>query len=317
MWKEGTAPTGGFELETFQAVYNDWFSIMSGVKQGTGWTFKSRIDANLVPGIRGNLLLTPEEWDRMEDEEILRRIMKNLNFSHSDYYHSQLELCSMPHPPPDPASINCDEITARTYKVMTNKMLYVMDSARKNGVKFRWPNIKKCYKDAIKGYPSLERFFNRKDYDTLDEVVNYANRKMKKMTSITSLKKHDKAQSGRAAGVRSDIAGGKHEPSEATPPSRGRGHRGRGRGGRGGGFPEGRAGIDKRREDASRPGDSRPKDDAITAKRMSAAYAKEDALPRGRYYSIIDPGRRTNRSVRELAEENNTEFLLIINENRN
>jgi hypothetical protein len=34
-------------------------------------------------------------------------------------------------------------------------------------------------------------------------------------------------------------------------------------------------------------------------------------------YSIIDPGRRTNRSVRELAEENNTEFLLIINENMN
>ncbi len=33
--------------------------------------------------------------------------------------------------------------------------------------------------------------------------------------------------------------------------------------------------------------------------------------------SIIDPGRRTNRSVRELAEENKTEFLLIINENRN
>ena len=34
-------------------------------------------------------------------------------------------------------------------------------------------------------------------------------------------------------------------------------------------------------------------------------------------HSIIDPGRRTNRSVRELAEENNTEFLLIINENMN
>ena len=43
----------------------------------------------------------------------------------------------------------------------------------------------------------------------------------------------------------------------------------------------------------------------------------ENGKSSGENYSIIDPGRRTNRSVRELAEENNTEFLLIINENMN
>jgi hypothetical protein len=289
MWKEGTAPTGGFELETFQAVYNDWFSIMSGVKKGTGWTFKSRIEANLVPGIRGNLLMSPEDWDNASDEEILRKIMKNLNFRHSDYYHSQLELCTMPFPAPDPTSINCDEITARSYKSTTNKMLYIIDQARKNGVKFRWSNVKKCYKDAIRGYTSLERFFNRRDHQSLDEAVSYTNRKMKKLAQSTSLKKHDKALAGRAAGVRSDIGGGKQEPSEATPSSRGRGHRGRGRGGRGGsGLNERSSGIDKRRDDSSRGSDHRSKDEA-TAKRLSSAYAKEDSLPRGRYWHKRTP----------------------------
>jgi hypothetical protein len=287
MWKEGTAPTGGYELETFQTVYNDWFAIMSGVKKGTGWTFKSRIDANLLPGVRGNLLLSPEEWDRLSDEEVLQRIMKNLNFNHSDYYHSQLELCHMPRPAPDPTSISCDEVTATSYKVMTNKMLYVIDQARKNGVKFRWTNVKKCYKDAIKGYPNLDRLLNRRDHQTLDEVVSYTNRKMKKMASITSLKKHDKEQSAKAAGVRSDIGGGKHEPSGATPPSlRGRGRRGRGRGGRGGGSLDDRSGIDKRHNDHPRGSDTRFKEDA---KKLSVAFAKEDALPRGRYWHKRTP----------------------------
>jgi hypothetical protein len=288
MWKEGTAPTGGFELETFQTVYNDWFSIMSGVKRGTGWTFKSRIDASLVPGIRGNLLMSPGEWDKASDEEILKKIMKNLNFRHSDYYHSQLELTTMPYPAPDPASINCDEIVASSYKSTTNKMLYIIDQARKNGVKFRWSNVKKCYKDAIKGYASLERFFNRKDHQSLDEVVSYTNRKMKKMTQITSLRKHDRALAGRAAGVRSDIGGGKHESSEATPPSRGRGRRGRGRGGRGGGGLNERSGVDKRRDEFSRSNDHKSKDEA-SAKKLSSAYAKEDALPRGRYWHKRTP----------------------------
>lgn len=193
----------------------------------------------------------------------------------------------MPYPPPDPASLNCDEITARSYKTTTNKMLYVMDQARKNGVTFRWPNVKKCYKDAIRGYASLERFFNRRDHQSLDDVVSYTNRKLKKMTSITSLKRHDKVLAGRAAGVRSDIGGGKHEPSEATPPSRGRGQRGRGRG-RGGGNLNERSGIDKRRDDSSRTQDSKTKDDA-GAKKISSAYAKEDALPRGRHWHKRTP----------------------------
>jgi hypothetical protein len=287
MWKEGTAPAGGYELATFQAVYNDWFAIMSGMKKGTGWSFKSRIDANLLPGVRGNLLLSSEEWDSLSDEEVLRKIMKNLNFNHSDYYHSQLELCDMPRPAPDPTSISYDEVTATSHKIMTNKMLYVIDQAHKNGVKFRWQNVKKCYKDAIRGYPSLERFLNRKDHQTLDEVVSYANKKMKKMTSITSLKKHDKEASARAASIRHDISGGKHEPSGATPPShRGRGRRGRGRGGRGGGLDE-RSGIDKRHSDHSRSGDSKHKD--ADAKKLSAAYAKEDSLPRGRYWHKRTP----------------------------
>ena len=52
---------------------------------------------------------------------------------------------------------------------------------------------------------------------------------------------------------------------------------------------------------------------------QSGHMAKTCKAPLGAVsaYSIIDPGRRTNRSVRKLAEENNTEFLLIINENMN
>jgi hypothetical protein len=294
MWVEGTAPTGGFELETFQVVYDDWFSIMSGLGKGSGCTFKSRIDSSLVPGIRGNLKLSPEQWDDIDDEELVRKIMKNLNFNHSDYYHSQLDFLTMPQPPPDPLLLASDDVIARSYKLMSNKMLYILDQARKNSVKFRWHNVKSTYKQAIRGYTRLERLLNRKDFKDLDKVVSYTNSKLKKRITVTQEKRHEADILARAAGARSDIQGGKHESSQATLPSRGRGgsHRGRGRGGRGGsgGQLDERSGIDKRH--GHRPhgsqADAKSQDEAL-AKRLSVAYAREDTLPKGRYWHKRTP----------------------------
>jgi hypothetical protein len=287
-WVEGTAPNGGFELETFQAVYDDWFSVISGLEKGCGCSFKSRIDAKLVPGIRGNLRLSPEEWDKIGDDDLISKISKRLNFNHSDYYHSQFDVISMPYPPPDPMVATSDSTVASDYKIMTNRMLYVIDQARKNHVSFRWSNIKRAYKKAIRGYLRLERCCDRRDFENLDDVVSYTNRKLKKRITLDSQKQHEADVLARAQGVRSDIGGGKSEPSEATPP-RGRGGRGqlrgRGRGSFGGrGGLSDRAGIQKRDTGPSKGS----KDDA-GVKRMSQAYAKEDLLPRGRYWHKRTP----------------------------
>ena len=291
MWVEGTAPTGGFELETFQAVYNDWMSVVSGLEKGCGCTFKSRIDHRLIPGIRGNLRLSPKEWDDIDDDTLIGKISKKLNFNHSDYYHSQFEVISMPYPPPDPMAATSDAAIATDYKVMTNRMLYILDQARKNGVEFRWSNVKRAYKKAIRGYLRLERLFDRKDYENLDQVVSYSNKKLKKRITLDQQKQHESDMRARAAGVRSDVSGGKSEPSEATPP-RGRGGRGQLRGrGRGsfsarGGHSHDQAGVHKKDFKSDRERGS--KDDAAS-KRLSQAYAKEDALPRGRYWHKRTP----------------------------
>ena len=291
MWVEGTAPTGGFELETFQAVYNDWMSVVSGLEKGCGCTFKSRIDHRLIPGIRGNLRLSPKEWDDIDDDALISKISKKLNFNHSDYYHSQFEVISMPYPPPDPMAATSDAAIAADYKVMTNRMLYILDQARRNGVEFRWSNVKRAYKKAIRGYLRLERLFDRKDYENLDQVVSYSNKKLKKRITLDQQKQHESDMRARAAGVRSDVSGGKSEPSEATPP-RGRGGRGQSRGrGRGGfnsrgGHSHDQAGVHKRDFRSDR--EKSPKDDAAS-KRLSQAYAREDALPRGRYWHKRTP----------------------------
>jgi len=291
MWVEGTAPDGGFELETFEAVYNDWLSVVSGLEKGSGCTFKSRIDHKLIPGVRGNLLLSPEEWDDIDDDALIAKISKKLNFNHSDYYHSQFDVISMPYPPPDPLAVTSDAEIATDYKVMTNKMLYILDQARKNGVTFRWSNVKRAYKKAIRGYLRLERLFDRKEFNSLDEVVSYSNRKLKKNITLVNQKKHEAKMQARAAGVRSDVGGGKSEPSGATPP-RGRGGRGQSRGrGRGGfnirgGHSQDQAGVHKKDSRGDR--DKGPKDEAA-AKRLSQAYAKEDGLPRGRYWHKRTP----------------------------
>jgi hypothetical protein len=287
-WVEGTAPTGGFELETFQAVYDDWFSVISGLEKGCGCTFKSRIDTKLAPGIRGNLRLSPDEWDKIGDDELIHRISKKLNFNHSDYYHSQFDVISMPYPPPDPLVATSDAAVARDYKIMTNRMLYVIDQARKNKVSFRWTNIKRAYKKAIRGYLRLERLCDRQDFDNLDAVVSYTNKKLKKRITLDNQKKHEADVLARVAGVRSDIGGGKSEPSDATPP-RGRGGRGQLRG-RGRGSFGGRGGLsDKAGIHKKDSGGSKGSMDDASAKRMSQAYAKEDALPRGRYWHKRTP----------------------------
>jgi len=287
MWHEGKAPDGGYELETFQNVYDDWFSIISGMGRGSGCTFKSRIDGKLVPGVRGNLRLSPQQWEEIGDDELIERISKNLNFNHSDYYHSQMEVLSMPHPVPNPLDPESDDVVSTSYKVLTNKMMYILDQARKNNVKFSWNNVKKTYKRAIRGYTRLERFMDRKDHKSLDAVVSYSNAKLKKRVTQTRQKQHEADLAARAAGARGEIQGGKHEPSDATAPSRGgrggkRGSRGRGRGGRGG--LDERSGIDKRQQHPS----NKEREDAL-AKKLSAAYAKEDALPRGRYWHKRTP----------------------------
>ena len=287
-WVDGTPPTGGFELETFQAVYDDWLSVVSGLEKGCGCTFKSRIDHKLIPGIRGNLRLTPKEWKEIGDEALISKISKKLNFNHSDYYHSQFEVISMPYPPPDPMCITSDSVIATDYKMMTNRMLYILDQARTNGVTFRWSNVKKSYKKAIRGYVRLERLSDRRDFDSLDAIVSYTNKKLKKRITLDKQKQHESEVQGRVAGVRSDVNGGKSEPSEATPP-RGRGGRGqlrgRGRGSFGGrgGFSD-RAGIQKKDS-----GQAKGSKDEVSAKRMSQAYAKEDTLPRGRYWHKRTP----------------------------
>jgi hypothetical protein len=286
-WVEGTAPSGGFELETFQAVYDDWLSVVSGLEKGCGCTFKSRIDAKLIPGIRGNLRMSPEEWDKIDDDALIRKISKKLNFNHSDYYHSQFDVISMPYPPPDPMNVASDATVASDYKTMTNRMLYIIDQARKNNVSFRWTNIKRAYKKSIRGYLRLERLCDRRDFECLDDVVSYTNKKLKKRITLDHQKQHEADVLARAAGVRSDIGGGKSEPSEATPP-RGRGGRGQPRG-RGRGFG-GRGGLSDRSGILKKDfGSSKGSKDDAGAKRLSQAYAKEDALPRGRYWHKRTP----------------------------
>lgn len=218
--------------------------------------------------------------------------MKNLNFNHTDYYHSQLDVLNMPQPPPDPMAPASDDVVAKSYKLLTNKMLYIVDQARKNSVKFRWANLKRTYKRAIRGYTRLERLMDRKEHKNLDAVVSYTNIKLKKRITVTQEKRHEAEILARAAGVRSDIQGGKHESSHATPARHGRGgsnHRGRGRGGRGGSSSQldDRSGIHKQQHRPSH-GDSKSNDDAY-AKKLSAAYAKEDALPKGRYWHKRTP----------------------------
>jgi hypothetical protein len=274
-------------LETFQAVYDDWFSVVSGLEKGCGCTFKSRIDAKLVPGIRGNLLLSPGDWDKISDDALIRKISKKLNFNHSDYYHSQFDVISMPFPPPDPMVATSDSVIAKEYKIMTNRMLYIIDQARKNNVTFRWTNIKRAYKKSIRGYLRLERLCDRRDFESLDDVVSYTNRKLKKRITLDNQKQHESDVLARVAGVRSDIGGGKSEPSEATPP-RGRGGRGRFTRGRGRGSFGGRGGSSENAGIQKKDSGSFRKDDP-NAKRLSQAYAKEDALSRGRYWHKRTP----------------------------
>ena len=152
-WDDGDPPTGGFYLETFTKIYQQYVSFKA-LHKRTGLTFKSLIQAGLEPTVFMECdIANSKVYRNMSETELLRRIKACLGFNDEDYFVRQLELLQRP---------RCNQSKAselyRAFRKLTTPFLRILREAKDSGVHLRKANVAQIFKNQIRGFPALERW---------------------------------------------------------------------------------------------------------------------------------------------------------------
>jgi len=292
-WTDGDPPEGGFYLETFTRIYQAFKSFTA--LHGKSLSFKSLIQFDIQPTVMMELgIRSVKIYKKLSDEQLLKRIKKRLGFQESDYYARKLELLRF---------LPCNQSKAsdlyRSFRKLTTPFLRILQEAQDSGVRLRSTNVSRIFKNQIRGYPALERWFLSKRFKTFNEAVRHISKEIHNRIATEVEAQHDELiSSGQVAGARSDIQGGKTEP-------------GRARGLVGGGRSQDRNQQSQRGSGTNQHPSKRPRPDdrgtpncrgnrryPARSERDEAAFqaalAKEKQLPQGMFHHPRGPYCREN-----------------------
>jgi hypothetical protein len=142
---------------------------------------------------------------------LLKRIKKCLGFQEDDYYARKLELLRLP---------PCNQAKASSlyssFRKLTTPFLRILREAQDSGVHLRSSNVSRIFKNQIRGYPALERWFLSKRFKTFHDAVRHISKEIHNRIATEVESHHDELiSSGQVSGARTDIQGGKAEPGKA------------------------------------------------------------------------------------------------------
>lgn len=216
-WVDGDAPNGGYFLETFTKVYQQFRSFKK-MHKGTGLLFRDLIQPDIEPTMLMECGLTSREYKSLSQDDLLATIKKSLGFNDEDYFTRQLELLRLPH---------CKRAKAmelyKAFRKLTTPFLRILVEAKSSGVALRNSNVVRIFKNHIKGIPSLERWFHSKKFKTFNSALKFVSGKIRECITKEIEEAHDeRVSSGSVAGAtgRSDCQGGKSESGQAAQKNR-------------------------------------------------------------------------------------------------
>lgn len=298
-WTDGDPPNGGFYLDTFTKIYQSYKSFTA--LHGKSLSFKSLIEYDIEKTLMMELgIRRVKVYKKMSDEQLIKRIKKHLGFHEEDYYARKLELLRFPKCNPAVASS-----LYRSFRKLTTPFLKILGEAEDSGARLRKSNVSRIFKNQIRGYPALERWFLSKRFKTFNDAVRHISKEIHSRMATEIESQHDEMISnGQVAGARTDVRGGKAEPGKAK--------------GTGGGFQnqnknqQGQRGNgnvgDKRgrSDDRSTPnsrGDRRfPARSAQEEEAFRKALAKEKELPHGMFHHPRGPFCKENPCRAKLCQ---------------
>ncbi len=272
-WFDGDPPQAGFYLETFVNVYAKFRSFTNKYKQ-TGLQFKSLIDGSLSPTVQMELRLSEKQYDKISDDELIRRIKERLGFNDDDYYSRKLEVLKLPS-----CKYSNPHQLQKAFRKLTSPFLKILKEANDSGVHLRYTNVSRIFKNQIKGCVPLERWFLSKKFKSFNAAVRHISTQIHDRIANAMETEHDEQISeGKVAGVagaRSDFRGGKAESGQATPrnaPQRPRQNQ------------AGARASDNRRSNRDASSNRRPPRTEQEEAAFQTALAKEKELPHGMYH---------------------------------
>lgn len=291
-WIDGDPPNAGFFLETFTKIYREYKSFTK-LHRNTGLAFRSLIQPCLKPTVLMELGVS--SLAKLTQEELLRRIKERLGFDEEDYYTRKLELLRLPH---------CDQSKAtalyKSFRKLSSPMLSIIKEAEDCGVKLRTTNISRIFKNQIRGWPSLERWFASRRFKNFSEAMRHISTQIHDRIAKEMEERHeDLIMRGQVAGARSDIRGGKSEAGQGGQPRQQNRIRDSGRNSGAGARPgrgsssapdnsRGRS-SEQRSSSGGAAGSRYPNRSAGEEEAFQAAILKEKALPRGMYFHPRGP----------------------------
>jgi hypothetical protein len=209
-WTDGDPPNGGFYLDTFTKIYQSYRSFTA--LHGKSLSFKSLIEYDIEKTLMMELgIRRVKTYKKMSDEQLIKRIKKHLGFHEEDYYARKLELLRFP---------KCNQAVAsslyRSFRKLTTPFLKILGEAEDSGARLRKSNVSRIFKNQIRGYPALERWFLSKRFKTFNDAVRHISKEIHSRMATEIESQHDEMISnGQVAGARTDVRGGKAEPGKA------------------------------------------------------------------------------------------------------
>jgi hypothetical protein len=206
-WVDGDPPNAGFFLESFTKVYQD-FRAFTRLHRNTGLTFGQLIQPCLKPTVL--MEIGARSLSKLSQDELLRRIKSRLGFNEEDYYTRKLELLKLP---------ACDQSKAsslyKAFRKLSSPMLRIIKEARDCGVKLRSTNLARIFKNQIRGFPMLERWFCSKKFKDFSEAMRHISTQIHDRIAKEMEDHHDELiVRGQVSGARTDVRGGKSESSQ-------------------------------------------------------------------------------------------------------
>lgn len=209
-WNDGDAPNGGYFLETFTKIYQQYRSFKK-MHKGTGLLFRDLVQPDIEPTLLMECQLTEKQYKSLSQDDLLSTIKQSLGFSDDDYFTRQLELLKLQ---------NCKKAKAtelyKAFRKLTTPFLRILKEAKDSGVVLRNSNVVRIFKNQIKGVPAFERWFHTKKFKTFNSALQHISGQLRERISKEIEELHyERISAGEVAGARSDCQGGKSESGQA------------------------------------------------------------------------------------------------------
>jgi hypothetical protein len=209
-WTLGSAPHGGYHLDTFTRLYREFKEFREIYGKHTGVTFRKLIASDISPLIRDDLDIARSDWKKISDSKLISKLKTRLGYQDSDHYIALLESC-----PKLPDKLKDTAALSSAFKDLAGKMLEIIDRARRHRVHLRKASLKHVFVTAIRSSYRMTNWFHLELFKSIGTSVRFLNTKIKARLSHELERKHEQAQDANFAGVRGQIGGGTQEGSTA------------------------------------------------------------------------------------------------------